>query len=316
MLKVAVIGCGYWGSNLVRNFYDLGVLNTICDSDTTRLETAGAKYPDVRITKSFDSVLKSEIEAVAIATPASTHFALAREALLSGKDVFVEKPLALRVEEGEELAALSKKKGRVLMVDHILQYHPAIVKLEELIKKGELGELRYVYSNRLNMGKIRKEENILWSFAPHDISLILNIVGSLPESVNSHGAVYLQHDVEDVTLTFMKFPDGINAHIFVSWLNPFKEQKFVVVGSDKMAVFDDVGEDKLVMFPHKIGWNGDIPVASKAEAQKVSVEKKEPLRESCSHFMDCIKDRKTPLTDGVEGLRVLKVLNWAQESMG
>ena len=313
-MRIAVVGCGYWGKNLVRNFYELGVLNTICDSDAAVLKTAAENYPDVHITKSIDEVLKSEIEAVAVSTPAVTHFELVKRALLNGKDVFVEKPLALKVDEGEEIVKLAAEKDRILMVDHILQYHPAVVKLKELIKKNELGKLHYIYSNRLNIGKIRREENILWSFAPHDISLILSIVGELPESVAAHGAVYLQHAVEDVTLTFMRFRNGINAHIFVSWLNPFKEQKFVVVGSRKMAVFDDMSDNKLVMFPHKIEWGNGVPVASKAQQEIVNIEKKEPLRESCSHFLNCVEKKKSPLTDGEEGLMVLKVLQQAEES--
>ncbi len=315
-LNIAVTGCGYWGKNLVRNFYELGVLDTICDSDAATLKAVAENYPDVHVTESIDDILDNdEIEAVAIATPAATHFELTKKVLLSGKDVFVEKPLALRVNEGEELVSLATEKERILMVDHILQYHPAVIKLKELIKQNELGKLNYIYSNRLNIGKIRREENILWSFAPHDISLILSIAGHLPESVVAHGAVYLQHAVEDVTLTFMRFKNGINAHIFVSWLNPFKEQKFVIVGSRKMAVFDDITSNKLVIFPHKVEWDNGVPVTSKAEQEIVNVEQKEPLQESCKHFINCVEKRESPLTDGREGLRVLKVLQMAQESI-
>jgi UDP-2-acetamido-3-amino-2,3-dideoxy-glucuronate N-acetyltransferase len=302
-MKIAVVGCGYWGRNLVRNFYKLGVLAAICDSDTTGLKALRESYPDVFTTESVDDILNnSEIKGVAIATPSATHFQLAKKALLRGKDVFVEKPLALNVNEGEELVQLAERKHATLMVDHILQYHPAITKLKEIVRRGELGELRYVYSNRLNIGRIRREENILWSFAPHDISLILSIVGEMPENVVARGAVYLQRNVEDVTLTFMKFPSGTNAHIFVSWLNPFKEQKLVVVGSSKMAVFDDVSDEKLVIFPHRIEWDGNSPVASKAEREIVHSEEKEPLAESCRHFIDCIKKKRPPLTDGKEGV--------------
>ena len=314
--RLAVVGCGYWGKNLIRNFYELGILDTICDSDMNKLKAVKENYADVSMTESVDDILNnSEINAVAIATPSSTHFQLARKVLLSGKDVFVEKPLALRVNEGEELVSLATEKERILMVDHILQYHPAVIKLKELIKQNELGKLNYIYSNRLNIGKIRREENILWSFAPHDISLILSIAGHLPESVVAHGAVYLQHAVEDVTLTFMRFKNGINAHIFVSWLNPFKEQKFVIVGSRKMAVFDDITSNKLVIFPHKVEWDNGVPVTSKAEQEIVNVEQKEPLQESCKHFINCVEKRESPLTDGREGLRVLKMLQLAQESI-
>jgi len=210
---------------------------------------------------------------------------------------------------------MAERSSQVLMVGHILQYHNAVIRLKELIGKGELGKLQYIYSNRLNIGKIRTEENILWSFAPHDISVILMLLNEMPNHVFSNGGNYLQEPVVDVTMTTMDFPSGVKAHIFVSWLHPFKEQKLVVVGDEKMAVFDDVSENKLLLYPHKIKWVDRIPVASRAEAEIVQLEKLEPLRTECRHFLSCIKNRKRPKTDGHEGLRVLRVLNASQASL-
>src|SRR6266516_8228686 len=268
---VACVGSGYWGKNLVRNFYELGALAAIWDSDTEKVSQLKQQYSDCRFPSSYAEVLRDDsIKAVAIATPAETHAAMVREALLADKDVFIEKPLCLSVPEGEELAALAYDRKRVLMVGHLLWYHPAILKLKELIDAGELGRIQYIYSNRLNLGKIRREENILWSFAPHDISVILGLVGEMPEVIQTQGGNYLHDRIADVTLSLLSFPSGIKAHIFVSWLHPYKEQKLVVVGDRKMAVFDDVEErDKLLLYSHTIHWKNHIPIPSRAEAQPV-----------------------------------------------
>ena len=240
-LKVAVVGAGYWGKNLVRNFNSLGALGVICDSRKELLGSFSENHTDVLLTDSFQEVLKSDaVPAVAIATPAETHYRMVKESLLADKHVFVEKPLALKEQEGISLHELAKERGKVLMVGHLLQYHPAVVKLKQLVSEGDLGRIQYIYSNRLNLGKIRREENILWSFAPHDISVILSITDEMPEHVISSGANYLHQEVADVTLSSLSFSSGIRAHIFVSWLHPYKEQKLVVVGDRKMAVFDDL----------------------------------------------------------------------------
>lgn len=315
-LGVAVVGSGYWGKNLVRNYHELGALRAICDLDPECRAQQAATYPGIMVTGSFDEVLDDKaVHAVAIATPAVTHYALARAALERGRDVFVEKPLALSVGECEELIARADRGGRILMVDHILRYHPAVKKLQGLVAGGALGEIRYIYSNRLNIGKLRKEENILWSFAPHDISVILALVGRPPMEVHAFGEAYLQERVYDTTVTSLAFSRKLKAHIFVSWLHPFKEQKLVVVGSRNMAVFDDLDEEKLWLYPHTIAWVGEIPVASKAERIAVPLAKEEPLRVSCVHFLDCVRTRSAPVTDGREGLAVLKVLQAAQASL-
>jgi UDP-2-acetamido-3-amino-2,3-dideoxy-glucuronate N-acetyltransferase len=253
---------------------------------------------------------------VAIATPAELHADLTRKALQAGKDVFVEKPLCLSLQEGQSLITLARESRRILMVGHLLWYHPAVLKLKELIDSGELGRIQYIYSNRLNLGKIRREENILWSFAPHDISVILGLLEEMPESVCAQGGNYLHQQIADVTVSLLAFPSGVKAHIFVSWLHPFKEQKLVVVGDRKMAVFNDLEEkDKLLLYPHTIDWRHQVPVANRAAAQPVAVAAGEPLRAECQHFLECVQSRRQPRTDGEEGLRVLTVLQQCQEAL-
>ena len=313
---VGVVGCGYWGRNLVRNFHELGSLGAVCDVEESRLEEMHVNY-GVRTTRQFEEMLAMpEIQAIAIAAPAAQHFEFAKRALLADKDVFVEKPLALRVDEGEEIVELSRKLSRILMVGHLLHYHPAVIELRRMIHEGELGKVEYITSSRLNLGKLRTEEDILWSFAPHDISAILYLLDESPVRVAAQGASYLNHPISDITLTSLNFDSGAKAHIFVSWLHPFKEQKLVIVGDRKMAVFDDTQpERKLVLYPHRIDWVNRVPVARKAEGEVVSLPKEEPLRLECSHFLDCVRDHKTPRTDGENGLRVLRILHAAGESI-
>lgn len=316
--RIAVVGSGYWGKNLVRNFHELAALEAICDSDPPRRAALERQYPGCRVTATFGDVLAdASLTAVAIATPAETHARLVKEALLAGKDVFVEKPLSLSASEGEELVDLAQKLGRILMVGHLLWYHPAILKLKELVDSGNLGRIEYIYSNRLNLGKIRREENILWSFAPHDISVVLGLLNEMPESVQSQGGYYLHPLIADVTVSLLTFPSGVKAHIFVSWLHPFKEQKLVVVGDRQMAVFDDTAKtDKLLLYPHSVVWKNQLPVANKADAVPVPFDSTEPLRAECVHFLECVRDRARPRTDGEEGLRVLRVLQKCQEPLG
>ena len=313
---VAVIGCGHWGRNLVRSFHSLGALVAVHDADEAAARRA-AQHHDVPA-RSFDEVLGDpSISAVAIAAPAKLHFTLAREALRAGKHVFVEKPLALEVAHGETLCALAKTSGRTLMVGHLLHYHPAFLRLRELVREGRLGKLEYLYSNRLTLGRVRRDENILWSFAPHDISMILALVGEEPESVLATGASYLHKRIADVTTTHLAFPGGEHGHIFVSWLHPFKEQKLVVVGEQSMAVFDDGCEwrEKLVLYPHRIDWRDGRPEPAKAEADPVPLEAQEPLLLECRHFLECVASGARPRTDGEQGVRVLRVIEAAERSM-
>lgn len=314
--NIALIGAGYWGKNLVRVFHELGALRTICDLNERNLLDRKKEFSDLETTNDFSKILNDmEIQAVVIATPAVTHYDICKKAILSGKDVFVEKPLALKVEEAEELVRIAKENNKILMVGHLLLYHPAVIKLKELIGKDELGEIRYIYSNRLNFGKLRKEENVLWSFAPHDISVIVDILG-MPEKVISIGRAYLHKDIPDTTMSVMEFDGGKAAHVFVSWLNPFKEQKLSVIGSKAMAVFDDQSKDKLVLYRHSVKWleNG-YPDAVKAEGDVMEVSKGEPLKEEAMHFLECIRERKQARTDGESALNVLRVLDACQKSM-
>ncbi len=314
--SVAVVGMGYWGKNLVRNFHELGALAAVCDSDPAVEGSLRQQYGAVRYCASYEALLADPtITAVALATPAVSHFEMARAAMKAGKDVFVEKPLAIEVSQGEELVRLAGSERRILMVGHILRYHPAILRLQELIGSGELGDIHYLYSNRLNIGKIRSEENILWSFAPHDISVILALLNEYPTRVVCQGGAYLNPHVYDVTLSRFEFPSGVQAHIFVSWLHPIKEQRLVLVGSEQMAVFDDTAEDKLMLYPHKVEWRNRVPTAIKAKGQAVALEPREPLKEECRNFLESISTRQSPVTNGEEGLRVLGVLDACQRSL-
>lgn len=316
--NIAVIGTGYWGKNLVRNFNNLDALHTICDTNTETLKSFVQQYPQVMGVSSFGEILTSkEIQGVAISTPAETHFELAREALLAGKDVYIEKPLCLSEQDGCELNKVAELNKRVLMVGHLLWYHPVVLELKKMVHTGALGRIQYIYSNRLNLGKLRREENVLWSFAPHDISVILGLLEEMPEFVQAQGGNYLHQQIADTTVTLLDFPSGVRAHVFVSWLHPFKEQKLVVVGEKGMAVFDDTApwSEKLMVYPHSVEWNDNIPVANRAEGHSVTVAEEEPLRAECYHFLQCIENRQRPRTDGEEGLRVLQILNRCQEAL-
>jgi UDP-2-acetamido-3-amino-2,3-dideoxy-glucuronate N-acetyltransferase len=314
--NIAVVGNGYWGKNLVRNFAELDALRLVCDPQPAAQAALHRNYPGMAFTPEYADVLgDAEIAAVALATPAAKHYEMAKRALLAGKDVFVEKPLALNAAEGAELVEMAGSVGRILMVGHILQYHPAVRALKALIREGSLGRLQYLYSNRLNIGKIRTEENILWSFAPHDISVMLGLLQEEPVRVHCTGAAYLTQNVADVTLSDFTFPSGVRGHIFVSWLHPFKEQRLVVVGSEKMAVFDDNAVDKLILYPHRVEWKDRLPNAVKAQGEPVLLDIAEPLRNECAAFLDAVATRRPPLTDGREGLRVLRAINACQSSL-
>jgi UDP-2-acetamido-3-amino-2,3-dideoxy-glucuronate N-acetyltransferase len=318
MKRIAVVGAGYWGSNLVRNFYKLGVLRTVCDAKNEVLNTMRDSYPDVGVTASFGDVLSEEaVKAIVIALPAEYHYEFTEGALRAGKDVFVEKPLALNLDHARKLNKLAVEKKQILMVGHLLRYHPAFIKLKEIIDNGDLGRIQYIFSNRLSFGKIRREENALWSFAPHDISMILALCNEMPDHVTAIGHSYLHKQMADVTTTHLSFPSGTNSHIFVSWLHPFKEQKLIVVGEKKMAVFEDTQpwERKITIFSHTIKWEKGMPIPDKGSPEYIAVEAKEPLREECLHFLECIEKRKTPITDGEEGYRVLEILDRAQKAL-
>jgi len=312
--SVAVIGCGYWGKNLVRNFGELSALALICESSEQGRQRAVELARGCEVVAELDAVWNSAVAGVVIATPAETHFEVAKSALEAGKHVFVEKPLALSYERGLELVKLAERRGLILMVGHVLEYHPAISRLVGLARSGELGKLCYIYSNRLSLGKIRREENILWSFAPHDLAIILRLTGAMPLQVVACGGSYLQANIPDVTITNLLFDNGIRAHVHVSWLHPFKEQRFVVIGSEKMASFDDIAK-KLVLYDQHVDIRNGEPVPVKGDGREIEFPADEPLKLECEAFLKAIETLETPLTDGISALRVLRVLQAAQRSL-
>lgn len=314
MKKVGVIGAGHWGENLIRVLYSLGRLDAICDANGKVLDKMSTQYAgqEGKIFVGEYSQLFQYVDAVVIATPAATHFTIAKAALTRGKDVFIEKPMVLELREGRELVELAEHKGKILMVGHLLEYHPAIQKLKELIDTGILGEIRYIYSNRLNLGKVRQEENVMWSFAPHDVAVILRLLGQMPERIFSGGGSYLNEGLVDTTVSYLYFPNGTQAHIFVSWLHPFKEQKLVIIGSEKMAVFDGSKQDKLRLCAYAHTVNSNNPILVMGQEQVILVETQEPLEKECCHFLKCLDEGQQPLTDGRSALKVLEVLEACQ----
>jgi UDP-2-acetamido-3-amino-2,3-dideoxy-glucuronate N-acetyltransferase len=313
--KVSVVGCGHWGKNLVRNFAELGALEAVSDINKELVQIMSKQYKVPAL--SFEQVLKSDVQGVVIAAPAILHYELTKQALLANKHCFVEKPLALKKEHAQELCDLAKKQKKILMVGHLLQYHPAFVELKKLVAEGTLGTLQSVYSNRLSFGKVRTEENVLWSFAPHDISMVLELIEDIPEKIYATGASYLQPSIHDTVTLHTTFKNGVSAKVFVSWLYPIKEHKIVIVGDKGMAIFDDTlpWDKKLALYPHKIEWKDGAPRSIKKELVFISLEEKEPLKEECQHFIDCIQQGKRSKTDGFEGLRVVQVLEAAQKSL-
>lgn len=324
-INIGVIGLGYWGPNLARTFFELdeSFLHMCADVDESQLEKIKAQYPTVNTTTNIDEVLKNpEIDAVIIAASAVTHYELAKKTLLAGKHAFVEKPLALRAVEAEELVSLAKKTGKVLMVGHLLEYHPGVRAIKSYIDRGEIGEVSYLYAQRLNLGKIRKDENCLWSLAPHDIAVILYLLGKEPKSVVAVGECYLQKCIEDVVFLTLRFPKQIMANIHISWLDPHKVRKLTIVGTKKMIVFDDMESmekiriyDKGVGPPHYYRSYGEDLTLRFGDISIPHIEMAEPLRLECFHFLDCVRNGKKPLSSGEDGLRVVKILEAAQKSM-
>ncbi len=317
--RLGIIGCGRWGMNHVRTAYNLfgDKLVSASDMNPAAAETVRKISPSINFTTDRHEIFgKDEVNAVIIATPAETHYSVARELLLAGKNVLVEKPITLEINDARELVRIASEKNLKLMVGHVLLYHPAVLKLKELVAGGKIGHLQYIYSNRLNFGTVRSEENILWSFAPHDISIIQFLTGSKPDHVYARGAAFLQNNIEDSTITYLSFPGNIHAHIFVSWLHPFKEQRLVVIGDKGMIVFEDSAPvDKLKFYPKGFTaqngtiqkFDGDFEVIRHAEGQ--------PLAEEQLHFARCVTDDLQPLTDGKHALEVLEVLKLAEKKM-
>jgi predicted dehydrogenase len=315
--QIAVVGCGYWGKNIVRNFAELGFLATICDPDERNTAPLVEKH-DVEV-RSLDSIIEDPyIKGIAIASPAPMHAEMATRALNAGKHVMVEKPIALSVEDAEKLVALAAKKDRLLMVGHLLNYHSGFLKIAEMVESGALGPLRRIYSNRLSLGKLRQAENVLWSFAPHDFSMISRLAdGQEPTDVHAFGGSHVTRGIADFCHVHMNFSDNLKAHVFVSWLHPFKEQKLVVIGEDGMVVFDDTQpiEQKVALYNHKLSVERGIPKINKALPEFQNIQHSEPLKNECLSFVQGMEDRSIIYTNGEEGLRVLSLLSRAEESL-
>ncbi|MDA7585493.1 Gfo/Idh/MocA family oxidoreductase [Luminiphilus sp.] len=310
--NISVIGCGHWGKNLVRNFAELDALAAVCDPNDQLAQSYAEQYNVDNL--SFAGVLADPaIEGIVLAVPAPLHAPMAVEAMNAGKHVYVEKPLAMNKTEAESMIVASEKNNVRLMVGHLLQYHPVFMAVRSLVESGELGPLSYVYSNRLSFGKVRSEEDVIWSFAPHDISMILSLAGTEPSVVRTEASCMLQADIADTATVHMEFKTGLKAHVSVSWLHPFKEQILVVVGQDGMAVFDDTRpwNEKLALYRHVVKTTTGAPHLEKAEVEYREVPESEPLRNECQHFLNVVSSNIVPLTDGDEGLRVLKVLSAA-----
>lgn len=311
---VAVIGAGRWGKELVRAFDSLGALRVVCDPDTARLDALVTSAGVKRCCRVEDCLSSPEVDAVAIAAPASIHYELARPALEAGKDVMVEMPLALSVRDGQALAEIAAAANRVLMAGNVLRYHPAVCKLKEMIDTGEMGRVEYICSNHLSPDPLRAEESILWSFAPHEVSVILGLLGELPTAASCQGGDYVGCGVSDVTISQFQFAGGVRAQVFVSRLRPFKEQRLVVVGSDKMAVFDESAPDRLVTYPRR-DWKYPVPTAEEAPGEPVPIDATEPMKVECQTFLTSLDTRRTPASDGSEELRVLEVLDACERSL-
>ena len=325
-IGIAVVGTGDWGANLVRNYANLpgARLVAVCDADPQRLAKTAAQYPGVRAAASVAEVARdADVQGVVVAASAVSHHALAKALLEAGKDVYVEKPLTLEVGHAEELCRLAREKGRILMVGHLLLYHPGVQYLKKAVTERAIGDLLYIYCQRVNLGKVRQDENALWSFAPHDLSVILHLIDHEPVDVVARGSAFLQPGVEDVVFVDLRFPSGQTAHVHVSWLDPHKLRKFTVVGTQKMVVFDDMeASEKIKVYDKGVDVRtgqvvsyGDALTVRSGDILIPKISLQEPLKIECLHFVECVRERKRPLSDGIGGLRVVKVLDAAQRSL-
>jgi predicted dehydrogenase len=321
-VSIGVVGLGYWGPNLARNFGALpgAELRWCCDERAAVRERLALRHPGTRFTADLDDLLGDPaLDAVVLATPVPTHAALAVRVLEAGKHCFVEKPLAQSAADAERACEAARASGRILMVGHLLQYHPGVNKLKEIADSGELGSIHYIYGNRLNLGQLRAEENALWSLGAHDVSVLLHLADEEPHQLNARGESYMREGIEDVVFAFMRFPSGIAAHLHLSWLDPHKERRFTVVGSKRMATFDDMDPERKVTvydkgFDEKADTYGEY-ITRSGDIWSPRVPNDEPLRLECEHFVACVRDGRQPLSDGESGLRVVRVLEGLQQSL-
>jgi predicted dehydrogenase len=321
--RIGVVGLGYWGPNLARNFDRLpgAELRWICDQSEEARERWGAAFPSTRVSADLDELLEDpELDAVVVATHVPSHAAIATRVLAAGKHCFVEKPLAQSVSDAEQVVAAAREAGKLLMVGHLLEYHPGVEKLKEIADSGELGEIYYLYSNRLNLGKLRADENALWSLGAHDVSVLLHLAGGEePTECQASGESYMREGVEDVVFCYLRFPSGLAAHLHLSWLDPHKERRFTVVGSKKMATFDDMDLERKVTVYDK-GFDQDVTsygeyIARSGDIWSPHISNEEPLRIECRHFLERIADGGEPRSGGESGVRVVRVLEALQRSL-
>ena len=324
MVKVAVVGCGYWGPNLIRNFHGLDGCELVmaCDMDPARLAQVQKGFPSVKVTTKFQDVLDSDVDAVALATPARTHHPLGMQVLNAGKHLLVEKPLAMSSPQCEDMIMAAERRRLVLMVGHTFLYSPALLKTKELSSPEYLGDMFYLYTQRVNLGRVQSDLNALWSIAPHDISIALHIMGAFPVEVSAHGSCFLKPGIEDVVFATLTFPGGRLANIHASWIDPGKVRKVIVVGSKRMIVYDDLAEEGKVKVYDKGVVKGNGPVFGEFHYKLHSgdifsprIAMSEPLANECGHFVQCIREGKTPISDGVNGLHVVRILEAAQHSL-
>jgi predicted dehydrogenase len=324
MINIAVVGAGAWGKNHIRVFSEMPKvrLKYICDSDPSKLSSLEKVYPQIRMAEEVKSILQDdEVEGVVVASSAISHHPLSKEILMAGKDVLAEKPMALTLKEAEEMLEIAEKRKRILMVGHLLIYHPVVDRLKEMILSGELGKIHYLYTQRVNLGMIRQDENALLSFAPHDLSIVLHLLEEEPVIVSAHGESYIQKGIEDVVFLNLQFSDGKMANIHLSWLDPHKVRKVTIVGSKKMVVFDDMEvSEKLKIYDKGVGSPsydsyGEYLSLRFGDITIPSIKMVEPLRAEAEHFIRCIETRKEPKTAGRDGLKVVKILMAAQQSL-
>lgn len=315
--KVGVLGCGYWGRNLVRNFHALGALAAVADATAKGRETASQLAPGALLHETLEGLLcMPEIQGIVLASPAITHTPLGLKVLSAGKDLFVEKPMSLTFEDACTLTRAAKDTGRILQVGHLLEYHPCFEQLRDGVSAGRIGQVSLIESRRCNFGKVRTEEDALWSLAPHDISMILRLTGCLPESVSCHGTRALGTERADCATAVLRFTRGITAHVMCNWLSPIKEQRLTAIGSLGAAVFDDTSKDrKLTWHGQRVEWKDGTPELLKTDPEPGAMPEEEPLRRECAAFIEAIQSRRQPLADGESGAAVIAVLEACRDSM-
>ncbi|HEY7066710.1 MAG TPA: Gfo/Idh/MocA family oxidoreductase [Chloroflexota bacterium] len=324
LTRVGVVGAGYWGPKLIRNFAAVpeATLSVVCDLDTTRLAEIGAQYPDIDLMTDFDAMLAGDVEALAIATPVNTHYRLVKQALLAGKHVIVEKPLTANVRQAAELVAIAEERGLMLMVGHTFLFEPAVEALRDLVRRGELGQVWHVTTRRLNLGLFRPDVNVLWDLAPHDLSILLEVLGTEPIAVSARGACHVQPGIQDVAYVELRFPGDVMAHVHVSWLDPGKVRRMTVVGSEKMAVYDDTEPEKLLVYDRSVvpmdgedGDDGPELLYRFGDAYSIALPSAEPLRRQCAYFVDCVRTGVRPRPHAREGMAIVHILEQADRSM-